>query len=159
MKDDMKTHVRQCDSCQRNKISRPHVGMPLEITEMTQIVWEKCSMYIVGPLRATERGNRYVLTFQDLLSKYTIAVPLVNQTTKAEATDFVNEILFKLGIPQACSNFRGEMFRQICKLLKIKKIKTSVYRPQSNGAIEIWHRTLAEFLRHFITNKQCAWDR
>jgi len=50
------------------------------------------------------------------------------------------------------------MFKNTCRLLKIEKIQTSAYHPESNGALERSHRTLAEYLRHYINHDQTDWD-
>jgi hypothetical protein len=57
------------------------------------------------------------------------------------------------------SNFLSEVFSNVCKLLKIKKIRISAYCPQSNGALERTHRVLVEYLRCFILEDQSTWDR
>jgi len=71
------------------------------------------------------------------------------------ARAFVEEIILKFGIPQTIltdqgSNFMSEVFRNVCKLLKIKKIKCTAYHPQTNGALERTHRVLVEYLWCFI---------
>src|SRR5436190_21161158 len=38
------------------------------------------------------------------------------------------------------------------------KIQTTAYHPESNGALERSHRTLAEYLRHYIDEDQTDWD-
>jgi len=53
---------------------------------------------------------------------------------------FVEEIL-KFGIPKSIltdqgSNFMSEVFGNVCKILKIKRIKCTAYHPQTNGALE-----------------------
>jgi len=35
------------------------------------------------------------------------------------------------------TNFANEIFKNTCKLLKIEKIQTSAYYPESNGALDI----------------------
>jgi len=50
------------------------------------------------------------------------------------------------------------MFKNTCKLLKIEKIQTTAYHSKSNGALGRSHRTLAEYLRHYINNDQTDWD-
>jgi hypothetical protein len=53
--------------------------MPMKITTTPDVVWEKCVLDIVGSLSQTSDGNKYVLTFQDQLSKYTIAITIQQQ--------------------------------------------------------------------------------
>jgi len=42
--------------------------------------------------------------------------------------------------------------------LKINKVKSSAFHPQSNGSIERYHRVLAEYLRHYIQKDLNNWD-
>ena len=102
--------------------------------------------------------------FQDELSKYTIAVQILQQDAQTIARVFVEEIVLKFGILQVIltdqgSNFLSELFTNVCKLLKIKKLKTAAYHPQTNGALERTHRLLTEYLRCCILEDQSDWDR
>jgi transposase-like protein len=63
-----------------------------------------------------------VLTFQDELSKYTLAIPIKQRDGVTIAKAFV-EVALKYGTPQMIltdqgSNFVSEVFT-VCKLLKI----------------------------------------
>jgi hypothetical protein len=53
----------------------------------------------------------------------------------------------------------SEVFTNICKLLRIKKIKCTAYHPQTNGVLERTHRILVEYLRCFILEDQNNWDK
>ena len=44
------------------------------------------------------------------------------------------------------------------KVLRIKRIKTSPYRPQTNGSNERAHRVLVEYLRCYTVDDQTDWD-
>ena len=163
MKEDVEKYIRRCETCQKNKLTRKKVRMPMEITTTPDVVFQKCCMDVVGPLPVTHRGNRYLLTFQDELSKFTIAVPIEKQDAVTIAKVFVENMVLKFGVPQTLltdqgANFLSEMFRNTCKLLKIKKMQTTAFHPQSNGALERSHRTLTEYLRHFIAEDQSNWD-
>jgi len=76
----------------------------------------------------------------------------------------VEEIVLKFGIPQAVltdqgSNFMSEVSVNVCKLLKIKKIKCTAFHPQSNSALKGTHQVLVEYLRCFISEDQSNWDK
>jgi transposase InsO family protein len=121
-------------------------------------------MDIVGPLTQTCEGNRYLLTFQDELSKYTLDVPISQQNCLTVAKVFVEQIILKFGIPQTLltyqgSNFLSELVANTCKWLRVKRIKTSAYHPQTNGALERTHRVLVEYLRCYILENQTDWDK
>jgi hypothetical protein len=66
-----------------------------------------------------------VLTCQDNLSKYIIAVPIEDITAETAARNFVVEIVLKYGIPDKIltdqgTQFMGELFVNCCKLLRIQ---------------------------------------
>ena len=162
MRQDVEKYISRCEKCQKNKLTR-RTKAPMVITDTPTEPFEKCALDIVGPLPETSRRNKYILTFQDLLTKFSKAIPLENQEANTVAKEFVTRIICDYGIPQRVltdqgTNFLSQVFKNVCKLLKIEKIQTTAYHPQSNGALERSHRTLAEYLRNFIEEDQTDWD-
>lgn len=159
---DVEDYISKCKQCQKNKLSK-HNKAPMVITDTPSQPFEKCALDIVGPLTITDKGNKYVLTFQDHLTKYSKAMPIANQEAEVVAKEFVTKIVLEYGIPEKIltdqgTNFMSSVLKDTCKLLKINKIRTSAYHPQSNGALERSHRTLAEYLRHYVNEDQTDWD-
>lgn len=110
-----------------------------------------------------DKGNRYILTFQDDLTKFVVAEPIPMQDAETAARAFVRNIVLKFGIPEVVltdqgSNFLSQLFQNTCKLLRIKRIHTTAFHPESNGGIERGHRVLIEYLRHYVTEDQRDWD-
>lgn len=162
MHKDVEDFVKKCESCQKNKLYRKS-KLPMVITDTPTKPMEKCSLDIVGPLPKTANGHLYLLTFQDLFTKFSIAIPLRAIDSETIARKFVKYIILKYGLMETIltdqgSNFLSLLFKNICKIFKIKKIQTSAYHPESNGCIERFHRTLKEYLRHFINNNQDNWN-
>lgn len=52
----------------------------------------------------------------------------------------------------------SNVLNEVTKLFKIKKINTTAYHPESNGALERSHHTLSEYLTHFINIDQSDCD-
>lgn len=67
--------------------------MPMEITCTAEHPFEKGCLNIVGPLTETENGNKRVLTIQDDLSKYVIAVPICQQDADTVSREFVAPVI------------------------------------------------------------------
>ena len=160
MAKDVGQFIQSCPSCQRNKVSKIN-KVPMKITTTASKPFEQIFLDIVGPLPLSIQQNRYILTFQDNLTKFSGAIPLANQEAETIAEHFVTEIVCRFGIPQSIAtdqgqNFLAECFAHVCKLLRAHKIKTSPYRPQSNP-VERIHRGLAEYLRHFIDKDKYDW--
>jgi hypothetical protein len=55
-------------------------------------------------------------------------------------------------------NFQSKIFTKVCELLSIDKTRTTSFRPQSNGNVERFHRTLATMLTMYIAKEQNRWD-
>lgn len=78
------------------------------------------------------------------------------------AYNFVTSFVCIHGMPQQLisdqgTKFLSKIFSEACKLLGVKKI-TKKYHPQANGALERSHRTLGEYLRHYVDAEQENWD-
>lgn len=163
MKQEIEEYVKKCKSCQVNKILGPRRKAPMEITTTAQKPFEKCCLDIVGPLPETQTGNKYILTFQDELSKFLVAIPISRQDAETVAREFVRQIILRMGTPRKLltdqgSNFLSEVFKNTCKLLRIQKLQTTAFHPESNGSLERSHRVLKEYLRHYIKEDESNWE-
>jgi hypothetical protein len=110
MKQEIENCVKHCEICQKNKITQKKTKLPLQITNTPEVVWQNCSLDIVGPFTQTSENNKYSLTFQDELSKNTVAVPVPQQNAMSVAKVFVQEIFLKFGIPQVILTDQGSNF-------------------------------------------------
>jgi hypothetical protein len=159
MKREVEDYVRKCNSCQMNKTLDPRSRTPMEITTTARKPFEKCALDIVGPTTETNQGNRYILTFLDDLTKFVVATPIPNEDAETVAREFVLSIVLKFGTPEVMltdqgSNFLSELYQNICKLLRIKKIHTTAFHPESNGGLERGRRFLVEYLRPYVAEDQ-----
>jgi len=162
MRREVEEYVKQCRSFQVNKVLNPKHKAPMEMTT-AEHPFDKCYLDIVGPLPVTQGNNKYILTFQDDLSKYVVAVALGQQDAETVARAFVVNIVLKYGAPSVLqidqgANFVSEMFQNTCKMLKIKTIQSIAFHPESQGSIERSHRVLAEYLRHYVNEDETNWD-
>jgi len=137
----------------------------MKITTTARQPFEKCALDIVGPMTETMSGNKYILTFQDDLSKFIVRVviPIPQHDAETVAKEFVLNIVLKFGAPAQIltdqgSNFLSDLFKSMCKLLKIKKIQTTAFHPESNGSLEKRHRVLAEYLQRYVREDQTNCD-
>ena len=73
------------------------------------------------------------------------------------------KIFTRLGIPDELltdqgSSFVSELLNQLSSLLRIRRIKTSPYHPQTDGLVERFNGTLKQMLRRFVSEAPGAWD-
>lgn len=133
------------------------------ITYTSSKPFKKVFLDIVGPLNQTENFNKFLLIFQNDLTKYSIAIPIFNKDANTVAHAFTTKIICQFGIPETSltdqgSNFLSEVFKETCKFLKIKQIYCTSYHPQSNSSLERSLRILAEYPRNFINKDMNNWD-
>ena len=67
----------------------------MEITSTANHLFDKCYLDIVGPLPPLAKGNGYILTFQDDLSKYVVATPITQQNAETVARAFVSQVILQ----------------------------------------------------------------
>ncbi|KAJ4430359.1 hypothetical protein ANN_22575 [Periplaneta americana] len=107
MKSEVEEYIRTCPTCQKNKMTRPYIKQELEITDTQPEPWIKLALDVVGPLPLTEQGHKYILTCQDNLTKYLIAVPIENQEVETVANALVRNVCLVYGIPQIILTDQG----------------------------------------------------
>jgi hypothetical protein len=141
---DIEEYVKQCKSCQVNKMLKPKRKAPMEITSTANHPFDKCYLDIVGLLPPSVMGNRYILTFQDDLGKYVVATPISQQDAETVAKVFVSQVVLKYGTHSIVQTDQGanlvnQVFKNKCKLWKIKKIQSTTFHPESQWSIERSH--------------------
>jgi len=132
-----------------NKSSNHSFQQPMVVTTTTLRPFEKIF------LDTSLEGNAYVLTIQDNLTKFSVAIPFSNHTANTITKAFVEKFVCLHGIPDSIlmdqgPDFLSKIFQACCKLLQIETFKTTAYYPQSNGALKTSHHTLTEYMRHFV---------
>ena len=71
--------------------------------------WEVVGMDLIGPLRETARGNKYILTITDLFTKWVIAEPLQSKQSTEVAAALVSK-LYTFGMVRKIISDRGREF-------------------------------------------------
>lgn len=160
MNNDIKNFLKNCEICKKAKISR-HTRSPLQITSTAKYPFEKVYIDYVNIEREHTSEFPCIFTCIDELTKYAIAVATHDSTALTTAKTFVKNVILKYNIPDFVvsdqgSAFLSEVFKEITKLFKIKKITTTPYRPNSN-IVEGFHRTLGQHLTTCVHANPTSW--
>ena len=161
-KQEVQQYVKSCESCQRRKLQRQKGKEPMKITDTPRKAFDKIQIDIVGPLPITENGNRYILTVQDCLTKYSDAIPLKTIDSVTIAVALAENVICRFGCPRIIhtdqgSNFLSQIMKNFCRIFNIKQIKSTAFHPQSLGALERSHHVFVEYLRHYCSHYN--WDQ
>ena len=162
-REDVENYCNTCDICnsrkgpnirQRNKMQQYNVGSP----------FERIGIDILGPLPATERGNRYLVVVMDYFTKWPEVFPVPNQEAETVAAGLMENVISRFGVPMEIHsdqgrNFESEVFQCLMKVLGITKTRTTALHPQSDGMVERFNKTILDYLSKFIDDHQSDWDK
>lgn len=98
---------------------------------------------------------KYILTVQDVFSRYLWLRPLTGKSSKLVARE-LNKLYTEVGPPRVIQSDNGGEFKQavdlLCKSLGVKIIRGSPYHPQSQGKVERSHRSLRKKINFDLIN-------
>ena len=163
LRNDVQNFIRNCNSYKSKKLVGAKTREPMLITDTSIEAFDKIALDTVGPLPTSSSGNRHILTMQDNLTKYCIAVPIPDIKAEAVAHALTTNLILQYGAPRVILTDRGTSFinklmQQLATIFKIHHVTTSGYRPQTNGALERSHIVLTEYISHYIKDYD-DWDR
>ena len=153
---------RSCPECQQ-VAPRPHHRNPLIPLPIITVPFNRIGMDLVGPLPKSARGHQYILVILDYATRYPEAIPLRTMASKNIARELVM-MFSRVGIPEEILTDQGTPFmsrimKDLCKLLKITQLRTSVYHPQTDGLVERFNQTLKQMLRKIVEADGRNWDQ
>ncbi|OWZ05931.1 reverse transcriptase [Phytophthora megakarya] len=140
---DVQKFVRECVDCASAK-GRPPVLGPSPDNIEPRCPFEVISMDFVTELPESDRGNTYLLLFQDQFSGYVMCKPMRNTEAR----------MLLRHMKSAYSEDLGRRY-----LLKSKQRATLGYRPQANGQQERSVQTVMRSVRAYVAKvDQSDWD-
>nr|XP_061838109.1 protein NYNRIN-like [Nerophis lumbriciformis] len=150
-----------CPECQKNA-PRPTYRNPLVPLPIISTLFSRLAMDIVGPLPKSARGHRYILVILDYATRYPEAVQLRTASAKAIAHELFM-MFSRVGIADEILTDQGKCFMSqvltmLYKWLKVKRIRTSVYHPQTDGLVERFNYTLKKMLKKLADEDGKDWD-
>lgn len=163
IREDVTEYIRSCKSCLEQKLVRGRTRESMIITDTPGEPYDKVSLDKVGKLPITHNGNRHILTMQDNVSKYCIAVPIPDLRATTIAHAEAANLFSQYGAPRCIVTDRGGGFisnvmKKLENLFKVKRMTTSGYRPQKKGSLERSHILITDYIKHCATDYD-DWDQ
>ena len=155
-------HCKKCKECMLQNQGQPekcfgHFDSP-------DLPMEFICMDLVGPIHPpSSRGNKYVLTVIDMLTGFTIAVPIKNKNAETICEAYRDNVYCVFGgssrmLTDNGSEFKNKEMQEVCDTLGLKHIFSPVYIPQTNGCLEGWHRFFKACIAKHIRGGGVKWD-
>ena len=152
--------VKNCEICQRNNPSNKAPPSALHPIAVDSQVFSRWGIDLIGPLKETKNGNRYVIVAVEYLTKWPELGALPNKDGSGVAK-FIENIVYRFGVMKAMIHDNGTEFcnavnRDLYNSLGTKECIATPYHPETNGLTERFNQTLITQLRK-ITDGQ-DWD-
>ena len=119
---------------------------------------------LIGPLIATERQKKYILTITDAFTKYVEIVALPDKEAGTVAEALFDKWICRYGVPldivtdggkEFCNKLQDEMW----SLLETTHLKTSPHHPQCNSQAEVFNKTIRKYLTSFVDENTLDWEQ
>ena len=159
---DVKRYLRKCHECVTYHRGPPKKQGLLQAFPVGE-PFERVAMDLTGPHPASRSGHVYILTVMDLFTKWAEAIPIRNKEAVTVARALMDVVFARFGVPYQLLSDNGKEFdnhvmKELCRLLEVDKIRTTVYKASTNGAIERFHRTLNSMIGKVVAINQKNWD-
>ena len=155
-------HCKQCAECQLQNQGQPE--KQFDRFQTPDLPMQFICMDLVGPIHPpSSRGNRYVLTIIDMLTGFTIAVPIPDKNATTVCNAYRDNVYCVFGgssriLTDNGTEFKNKEMKAICDELGVKQVFSLAYTPQSNGRLEGWHRFFKACIAKHIRGGDVEWD-
>ena len=159
MMEEAKDYVSSCKRCQMAKgkqqlapLQPYHADPPMELVHMDYLTIE----------HGQTGQDVNILIITDHYSRFAQAVKTTNQTSLTTAQAAYNYFFSKYGFPEKIvtdqgTNFESFLFKDLCKVASITKLRTTSYHPQCNGNSERFNSTLINMIRILEHEQKVKW--
>ncbi|OWY94128.1 reverse transcriptase [Phytophthora megakarya] len=160
---DVEHFVKECVDCASGKGKPSNAGPSPENIEPRQ-PFEVVSMDFVTHMPKSDRGNTFLLLFQDMFSGYVMCKPMHSTTAQDVAEAYEERVFRNFGASSMIRHdqdpcFMSEVFTRFRELLNSRPRATLGYRPQANGQQERSVQTVVRSIRAYIEQADLSdWD-
>ena len=160
MANDLREMVKNCTRCvAKDQKTNTHSGV--HHPNRSSYPMEKLSIDLVGPLPEASGGYKYLLTTEDVFTRYVTATPIRNKEAVTVAKALMDNYVCVYGCPEQIisdngKEFANEIFTQLLQEMRIRKSMTPVYNAQSSK-VERFHRSVNQYLRVYLDKEDPGW--
>ena len=154
-------HCKNCKECMlQNQVN---TAADLKHFKMPDIPMQLICMDLVGPISPVSlRGNHFILTCIDMLTGFTVAIPIKDKSANTVCDTYRAHIYCTFGgsariLMDNGTEFRNEQMDELCRQLNIKRVYSPVYTPEANGRLELWHHFFKACVAKHIRGNGMKW--
>ncbi|GAU99817.1 hypothetical protein RvY_10759 [Ramazzottius varieornatus] len=157
----IRQYVGSCHTCQTRNPGRSEKYGLMQHIHVVPRVWHSVVCDTVGPITRSSNGNTYILPCIDEFSGFLVAKTTSSHTALTFAK-FLLEVALRYGffsvVPSDLGvEFTGQITQHLLKMLAMKHLKNTAWKPTTTGVVERRHRTLGSQLTKLCAESQSDW--
>ena len=158
---DVSNYISTCHVCQLNKDINEKKKGALQSVEPGGF-FEHISIDILGSLKETREGYKFILTIVEHSTRWADAVALKRITASSIVDQLLERVFLRYGTPAEIQSDNGKQFtaqlnQEIVENLHSRACYSSTYHSQAQGLTERWNKTLTSILRSFVNQTHSNW--
>ena len=163
MSREVHAYVNSCQECAHRNVP-PHMRVRAPaVKEDIPRLFERVSVDIQGEFTKSKQGNRWLVTFLDVHSRWIEGFAVSDISAYEIAKLLVTQIILRYGpihslLSDRGSNFLSQIIRETCRIFRIQKLNIAAYHPESNAHVERIHRVYSDSISKYIGDKHDDWD-
>ena len=137
--------------------------MPLGKYPIPSRPFETVASDFLGPFRASEEGNKYILVCTDYLTIFSVMFALLHKTTE-NITKMMRILIRTYDCPNTmisdnAAELTSEAIKKLCASHSIRKLEVALYHPNSNALVERVNSKIIKFLKIYCGEQETEnWD-
>ncbi len=155
-------HTQACLHCQQRKLFRTKKVplAPLPIPDQPNV---RVHADLFGPMLGTDKKSANILCITDAFTKYAVVTKIDSKDAETVAKAIFDNWFCKFGIPAQLHTDGGKEFvnklsAELFELLNVQHSKTLSYHPQCNAQVEVFNKTVKNYLASYVDESTLNWD-
>ena len=161
---DIDNYIKSCIPCAQHNPRRQKPPGNLRPIKPPEGVWQLVSMDFHGPITpSSQRGNKYIITLTDILSKFVIAKAVRDNSAQTAVRFLKEDVITKFGTPRCIltdngTHFTSSLMNELIKQIGATHLYSTPYHPQTNGQIERYNSTMDAKIAALSNLRKTNWD-
>ena len=162
MEQDISNHIKTCLQCQLKDKQKKQLS-PLQSLPICSAPNQRVHLDLFGAIKSSSNKNNYILCMTDAFTKYAEVVALPDKEAPTVATQFFDKWICRYGVPSQIHTDGGKEFinnlsKELCEKLEIKHSKNTPYHPQCNAQVEVFNKTVQNYLSKVVNPSTLDWE-
>ncbi len=158
---DILDYVKGCLVCNMGQ-SRVRPAAPVQPHEQPKRPFDFVAIDLLAMPRS-KQGNLYAVVMVDYFSRFAIVAPAPDKTAATIIRIVMERLVLVFGRPGTLlsdqgGEFKNKAMQKLCESIGARKEFTSPYRPQADGVVERFNRTLLKLIGAYVGPLQTDWD-